>query len=143
MHKETIKIAFAIELYVTMLAAVFFAAIYYLYRVFLPYYIIKWIILAAAVLIIAAAVYGVVFGKSVEHYMKEGYLYISYGVIFRYCVNIDFKKIIYITRVHGPFEKITGVTIFVFHLPGGRIYVPIGDKNKAEGYVKKWAKHIQ
>ena len=55
----------------------------------------------------------------------------------------DLKKIIYITRVHGPFEKITGVTIFVFHLPGGRIYVPIGDKNKAEGYVKKWAKHIQ
>ena len=34
MHKETIKIAFAIELYVTMLAAVFSAAIYYLYRVF-------------------------------------------------------------------------------------------------------------
>lgn len=143
MRKETVKIAFAIELYVALSAAILFAAIYYLYRNFLPYYIIKWIMLVALLIIVAAAVYGFVFGKSVEHYMKEGRLYISYGVFFRYCVNIKFNKIIYITRVHGLFEKITGVTIFVFHLPGGRVFIPIGDKDKAEGYVKKWTKYIQ
>lgn len=143
MRKETVKIAFAIELYVALSAAILFAAIYYLYRFFLPYYIVKWIILLVLVIIVAAAVYGFVFGKSVEHYMKKGLLYISYGVIFRYCVNIKFKKIIYITRVHGPFEKITGVTIFVFHLPGGRVFVPVGDKIKAEEYITKWTKHIQ
>lgn len=144
MHREAGRIILAVELYILVLALLLSGAVWFLFR-FLPFLgTVKYFaaITVLVIIIFGAAVFAPLFGKSVNHSIKDGVLNVQYGVFFKYSVNVDFNRVVYITKIKGPFERMCGVTVLVFYFSGGRVFLPAGDSEKAERYIKKWKQRI-
>lgn len=144
MHKEAGRITLAVELYILVLALLFGAVSFFLFYV--PMHpALRWSIvgLLALIVLLGACVFAPLFGRSVSHSLDGSLLHISYGVFLKYAVNVDFKRVVYVTKLRGPFERMTGVVVLAFYFSGGCVLLPVGDGTKAERYVKKWTQRIR
>lgn len=144
MHKEAGRITLAVELYILVLALIFGAVSFFLFYVNMNP-VLRWSIvgLLALIVLLGACVFAPLFGRSVSHSLDGGLLHISYGVFLKYAVNVDFKRVVYVTKLRGPFERMTGVVVLAFYFSGGCVFLPVGDSTKAERYVKKWTQRIR
>ena len=144
MHKETGRITLAVELYILTLAVIFGAAVFILFQIKL-HPALRWGITGVLCLIIlvGACIFAPLFGKSVSHVLNGSILTVSYGVFYKFAVNVDFRRVVYITKLRGPFERMTGVVVLAFYFSGGCVFVPIGDSSKAERYIRKWTQRIR
>lgn len=144
MHKEAGRITFAVELYVFVLAVIFGAAVSIVFYTVKLHIVLKWSIAGVLSLLVAAmAVLAPFFGRSVRHSLDGNILHVSYGVFLKYIVNLDFRRVVYITKLRGPFERMTGVVVLAFYFSGGCVFVPVGDSAVAERYIRKWTQRIR
>ncbi len=140
MHNESARITLAAELYITVFAAAASAAAYAALSIFGTRGTVCITASAAVFFVITAVslVYAPLFGRSVKHSLNGRILSVSYGVLVKYSVSIDFTRVVYITRIRGPFEKITGASVLEFSFPGGCVFMPVGSDSAAEGYISRW-----
>lgn len=145
MHTESGRITLTAELYILLLAALLCAAALVLFGIFDMPSFVKWIIWSAIItgILLCALVYAPAFGKNISHSLSGSVLRVSYGVLVKYTANVDFRRVVYITKLRGPFERLTGVVVLAFYFSGGCIYLPVGDKHEAERYIRKWTQHIR
>lgn len=145
MHKESARITLTAELYILLLAALLCAAVFILFSIFDMPSFVKWIIWSVliTVILLCALVYAPALGKNISHSLSGSVLRVSCGVLVKYTANVDFRRVVYITKLRGPFERITGVVILAFYFSGGCIYLPVGDRHEAERYIRKWTQRIR
>lgn len=145
MHKEAGRITLAVEMYVFTLAVIFGAAVYILFSIIKIHIALKWGIagVLALIILIGACIFAPLFGRSVDHSLDGNILHVRYGVFLKYIVNVDFRRVVYITKLRGPFERMTGVVVLAFYFSGGCVFVPVGDSIKAERYIRKWTQRIR
>lgn len=144
LQRDTGRLILTAELYVILTALLLSCAVLIFFNIFDVFYAGRSFVFAAVFImfILGAAVFAPLLGKSVRHYIQDDILNVQYGVFYRYSVSVDFRKIIYISKIRGPFEKICGITLLVFYVPGGRVFLPCGDNEKTERYMKAWKQHI-
>ena len=145
MHKEAGRITLAVEMYIFVLALIFGVLIYILFNVIRLPMALKWGIagLLTLLILLGACIFAPLFGRSVRHSLDGNILHVSYGVLLKYIVNVDFRRFVYITKIRGPFERMSGVVVLAFYFSGGCVFVPVGDNTKAERYIRKWTQRIR
>lgn len=145
MHKESTRITIALELYAITIALIFGVVIYILLQIDKIPMFVKWIIIGilSAAVFVAVFIFAPLFGRSVSHFLSGSILAVSYGAFLKYTVNVDFRRVVYVAKLRGPFERMTGVVILLFYFSGGCVFVPVGDRSAAERYVRKWTQRIQ
>ena len=113
MHKEAGRITLAVEMYIFVLALIFGVLIYILFNVIRLPMALKWGIagLLTLLILLGACIFAPLFGRSVRHSLDGNILHVSYGVLLKYIVNVDFRRVVYITKIRGPFERMSGVVV--------------------------------